>query len=93
MVLHHRILFSTAITEAILMKTSVEQVPSLHRVAPRYLKWVTSSSFWLFMVISALIFLLLVMILLFSVLTSIFRFSAYESVGNVLKFIIAATHR
>ena len=41
MVLHRQILFSLAIAdfaEAILMRTSAEQVPSLHRVAPRYLK-------------------------------------------------------
>ena len=37
MVLHRQILFSLAIAEAILMKTTAEQVPSLHRVAPRYL--------------------------------------------------------
>ena len=57
MVLHHQILFSlatAAIAEAILMQTSTEQVPSLHRVAPRYLKLVTSSKFWSFMLISAL---------------------------------------
>ena len=60
------------IAEAILIRTSAEQVPSLHRVTPRYLKLVTSSNFWQFMLISALIlFVLLVMILLFSVLTSI----------------------
>ena len=74
MVLHHHILFSlaiVAIAEAILMRTSAEQVPSLHRVAPRYLKLV-ASYFWLLMLIPALmLFVLLVMILLFSVLTSI----------------------
>ena len=43
----------------------------MHRVAPRYLKMVTSSNFWPLMLISALIlFVLLVMILLFSVLIS-----------------------
>ena len=53
------------------MRTSAEQVPSLHSVALKYLKLVTSSNFWLFMLISALmLFVLLVMILLFSVLTS-----------------------
>ena len=55
MVLHHQILFSLAIAataEAILMWTSAEQVPSLHRVAPRYMKVVSFSDFWLFMVIS-----------------------------------------
>ena len=44
----------------------------MHRVAPSYLKLVTSSNFWPFMLISVLmLFVLLVMILLFSVLTSI----------------------
>ena len=44
----------------------------LHRVAPRYLKLVISSDFWLFMLISALkSFMLLVMSLQFSVLASI----------------------
>ena len=46
MVLHHQILFSlaiAAITEAILMWISAEQVPSLHKVAPKYLTLITSS--------------------------------------------------
>ena len=43
----------------------------MHGVGPRYLKLVTSSNFWLFMLILALIFVLLVIILLFPVLTSI----------------------
>ena len=67
MVLHHQILFSlaiAAITEAILMQISAEQVPSLHRVASRYLKLVASSNFWLL--------LLLIMILLFSDFHSIY---------------------
>ena len=41
MVLHRQILFSlaiAAIAEAILMRTSAKQVPSLHRIAPWYLK-------------------------------------------------------
>ena len=75
MMLHSQIPFSlaiAAIAEAILMRTSAVQVPSLHRVPPRYLKLVTSSNLWPFMLISALmLFVLLVMILLFSVLTSI----------------------
>ena len=73
--LHHQILFSlgiAAIAEVILMWTSAEQVPSLHRIAPRYLKLITYSNFWPFMLISALmLFVLFIMILLFSVLTSI----------------------
>ena len=68
MVLHGQVLFSlsiAAIAEASLMRTS-EQVPSLQSVAPRYFKLVTSSNFWPFMLISALmLFVLLVMILLF----------------------------
>ena len=53
------------------MRTSAEQVPSLHRVAPRYLKLITSCNFRPFMLISALMsFVLLVMILRFSMLTS-----------------------
>ena len=57
LVLHRQILFSlaiVAIAEAILMRTSAEQVPSLHRVAPRYLILVTSFNFWLFMLMSAM---------------------------------------
>ena len=75
MVFHRQILFSlaiAAIAESILTRTSAGQVPSLHRVAPKYLKLVTSSNFWLFMLTSALVlFVLLAMVLLFSVLTSI----------------------
>ena len=43
-----RILFNLAIAviaEAILMRISVEQVPSFHRVAPTYLKLVTSLNY------------------------------------------------
>ena len=75
MVLLHHVLFSLAIAanaKAILMQSSAEQVPSLHRVDPRYLKLVTSSIFWQLMLLSALIlFMLLVMILPFSALISI----------------------
>ena len=72
MMLHRQILFNLAIAGAILMRTSAEHVPSLHRVAPRYLKLATTSNFWLFMPISALmLFVLLVSISLFSVLTVI----------------------
>ena len=61
-----------AIAEAILMRTSTEQVSSLHRVSPRYLKLVTSSNLLPVPLIFALmLFVLLVAILLFSVLTSI----------------------
>ena len=75
MVLHRYILLSlatVAIAETILMRTSAEQVPVLHTVAPRYLKLVTFPNFWPFMLLSRLILIvLLVTILLFSVLTSI----------------------
>ena len=60
-VLHRQILFSlaiAAITEAILVRISAEQVPSLHMVAPRNLKVVKSSNFWPFMLISALMLFL-----------------------------------
>ena len=53
MVLLHETLVNLAIAEAILMWISAEQVPSLHKVAPRYLKLVTSSAFWPFMLIYA----------------------------------------
>ena len=65
----------------------------MHRVVPTYLRLVTSSNFWPFMLISALmLFVLLVLILLFSVLTSIpfYRYSVCESIGEVLKFTITA---
>ena len=97
MVLHRQILFSLAIAviaETIRIGTSAEQVPSLHRVAPRYLKLVTFSNFWPFKLISALMLLvLLVMILLFfrADLHSICRCSVYESVGEILKFTVAVT--
>ena len=75
MVLHRQILFSlaiAAIAEAILMWASAKQVPSLQRVVPRYMKLVTSSNFWPFALISALmLFVLLVMLLPFPVLISI----------------------
>ena len=54
------------------MQTSAKQVSFLRRVAPRYLKLVTSANFWQFILISALmLFVLLIMTLFFSVLTSI----------------------
>ena len=75
MLLHCQSLFSpaiAAIAEAILMRSYAEQVPSLHRVAPRYFKLATFYNFWPFILISALtLFVLLVMILLFPALTSV----------------------
>ena len=62
MVLHHQILFSLAIAAtavAILIRTSAERVPFLHRVATMYLKLVTSSDFWPFVLISALMLFVL----------------------------------
>ena len=54
------------------MQIPAEQVPSLHRVAPRYLKLVTCSDFWPFKLLSALmLFVLLVVIFFFSLLTFI----------------------
>ena len=92
MVLHHKILFSVAIVaiaEAILMRISAEQVPSLHRVSSRYLKLVTSFDFWPFMQIPALtLFVLLVTILLFSVLISIL-YALALIVCKILKFATA----
>ena len=67
LIIVHKLL---AVIVAILMQTSAEQVPSLHGVAPRYVKLVISTNFWPFMIISALmLFVLLVMILLFPVLS------------------------
>ena len=54
MVLHRQILFSlaiAAIADAILKRASAQQGPSLQGVASRYLKLVTSSNFWPFMLI------------------------------------------
>ena len=98
MTLHRQRLFSLAIAviaEAILMRTSAEHVPTLHKVTPRYLKLVTSSNVWPFVLISALMFVLLVMILLFFQADFYFicRCSDYESVGETLKFTIAAAHK
>ena len=90
MVLHRH-----ATAEAILMWISDEQVPSLQKVAPRYLKLVISSTFWPFMLISPLmLFVLWVMILLFSVLTSIPYATALSMslLVRSLKFTIAATN-
>ena len=62
-VLLRQILFNLAIAAmapAMLMRISAEQVPSVQRVAPRYLQLVISSYIWPFVLISAL--LLFVMI-------------------------------
>ena len=67
----------------------------MHRVAPRYLKLVTSSNFWPFMLIPALmLFMLLVLILLFPVLTSIpYAVVLSMSLLVSLKFTTAAAHK
>ena len=74
-----------AVTDAIPMPTSAEQVPYSHRVVPRYLTLVTSSNFWPLMLISALMFVLLAMILLFSVVTSI-QFAVAPSTSLFMRF-------
>ena len=76
------------------MQTSAEQVPSLHRVAPRYMKVVSFSDFWLFMVISALVCAVDHDLAAFCAdFHPICHCSVYESVGVVLKFTIAASHK
>ena len=86
-----------AITEAILIRTSTEQVPSLHRVARRYLKLVTSANFWTFMPIIICTNVVCSvghdLALFCADFHSICCCSVYESVGEVLKFTIAAAHK
>ena len=53
LVLHRQILFSLVIPGAILIRISVEKLPYMCKVAPRYLKLVTSSNFQPSMLISA----------------------------------------
>ena len=78
------------------MRSSAEQVPSLHRDALRYLKLVTSANWnWspLLILISALmLFVLLVMILLFSVLT-FFPYVVALSMTMLVRSWRAAAHR
>ena len=99
MVLHCQILFSlaiVAIAEAILMQISTEQVPSLYRIAPRYLKLVTSCNLWPFMLISATYVVCAVrydLALFCADFHSICHCSVYTSVGEVLKLTIDATHK
>ena len=42
----------TAIAKVTLLRISAEQLPSLHGIAHRYLKLVTSCNFWLFVLVS-----------------------------------------
>ena len=54
MVLHRQILFTLAIaavSEAILMRISAEQVPSSQRAAPRHLKLAVSFNLWPFVLV------------------------------------------
>ena len=71
--LPHQTLFNLAITamaEATMMWIFAEQVPSLARVALRYLKLVFSCNFWAFMLTTTvMLFVLLIMVLFFCVLT------------------------
>ena len=75
---------------AILMRISAEQVPSLHRVAPRYLKLVTSSNFWPVMLCTVCV-VGHDLTLFCADSHSICICSVYESAGEVLKFTTAAT--
>ena len=92
--LHRQILLNmalAAIAEAILMRTSAEQVPFLHRVAPWCLKPVTSN-------FGPNIFADVVravgqdLVLFCADFHSICRCFVYESVGEILKFTTAAAH-
>ena len=99
MALHRPVLPSLAIAalaEAILRRTSAEQVPSLYRIVPTCLKLVTSYNFRPFMLISALmLFVLLVMVLLFfrDDFHFIGRCSVSEFIGKALTFTIITTHK
>ena len=96
MVLHRHKLFSliiAAISETILMLTSAEQMQFLDRVAPRNLKVVTSSNFWLFMLIICTNVLGAVghdPAFFCADLHFLCRCSVNEPVGEVLKFTTAA---
>ena len=75
------------------MRASAEQMPFLHGIAPRYLKLVTSSNFWGFVLISALMLCALLVVVLLNSLLTCMPCSVYESVGEVLKFTIAVAHK
>ena len=95
MVLHHQILSSLAIAanaEAILMQTSAEQVPSLNRVARRYLKLVVSCDFWSHANIFTDIFRAVGddLALFCADFSSMWRCPVYESVSEDLELTIAA---
>ncbi|KAH3837941.1 hypothetical protein DPMN_111344 [Dreissena polymorpha] len=58
-----------AVAMAILIRNSAVLVPSLNRVAPKYMKLVTYSIFLLIIVMSALLFVIFTIIFDFFVLT------------------------
>ena len=96
MVLHRQILFSlaiAAIAEALLMRTSAKQVPSLYTVAHRYLELVISPNFWPLMLILFCTNIVRAaghdLALFCTNLHSICRCSLYEPVGEVLELTIA----
>ena len=99
MVLLGQILFNlavAAVAEAILMPITSERMPFLYRVASKYLELVTSSNFWPFMLIICTDVARAVgrdLALFCADFHSICRRSIYESVGEVLKFIVAAAHK
>ena len=77
------------------MRIPAEQVPFLHRIVPRYLKLITSSNFWPFMLISACTDVVRLHVghdldLSYADFHSTCRCSVCESVGTVLKLTIAA---
>ena len=80
-----------AIAEAILTRTSL---PSFKSVTPRYLKLITSSNFWPFLLKSAVVVRAIGydLTLFCADFHSISCCSVYESVGEVLKFTVAAVH-
>ena len=95
LMLHCQILFSLAIAataEAILTQTSL---PSFKSVTPRYLKLITSSNFWPFLLKSAVVVRAIGydLTLFCADFHSISCCSVYESVGEVLKLTIAAARK
>ena len=67
----------------------------MHRVAPRYLKLVTSSNFWPFMLIGTNVVCAVGhdLALFCADIHFICCCFVYKSVGEILKFIIAATYK
>ena len=86
-------LATAAIAEAILMRTSAEQMPPLHRVAPSYSKLVTSSTFMLIFALMSFYAAGRNLALFCADFHSIWLCSVHESIGEVLKFTIAATNK